>query len=207
MKGSILCFVILLVMCNRSQGAADPSDRSTYCNIKSKVMSYGDTTKNWMVKHTIIVKDSVVNCITGENIYVNDMLYLAADGFTFGFVFDEERCKDIISRFPISGRIVAIGSRVIAVYIITKGVEQIIYYVIRHLAEGGVYIWLVDGQVVYVGRTNSFVRRATEWAKKGRIITPVYRTPFLMEQRIYEQMLIDSYGLPFLVNKINSIRP
>ena len=172
---------------------------------KDWTIRYGGVATDWTVKHSIIVKDGIV-CYAGNKMFC-DMLYLTVDGFTFGLVLDDERCKDIIKRHPISGRIVAISSRIIVVIIISKGVEEIIYYVIRHFAKGGVYTSSLDGVVNYVGQTNNFTRRGIEWARMGRVITPVYRTPFLCERRTIEQTLINRYGLANLVNKIHSISP
>lgn len=173
---------------------------------KDWTIRYGGAATDWTVKHSIIVKNGIVYYANNETFC--DMLYLTADGFTFGLILDDERCKDIIGRHPISGRIVWISSRVVAVVIISKGVEKIVYYVIRHFATGGVYTSQgIDGAVNYVGRTNNFARRGTEWLRGGRIITPVYRTPFLCEQRALEQTLINRYGLTNLANKIHSISP
>ena len=173
---------------------------------KDWTIKYGGAATDWTIKHSIIVKDGIV--YYANNRVFCDMLYLTADGFTFGLVLDDERCKDIIKRHPVSGRIVAISSRIIAVVIVSKGVEKIIYYVIRHFATGGVYTSQgIDGVVNYVGQTNNFTRRTAEWARMGRIITPVYRTPFLCERRVVEQTLINRYGLANLANKIHSISP
>ena len=186
------------------------------CVTKNKTIGYFNTTKNWTiryggvatnwtVKHSIIVKNSVVCYASSEEFY--DMLYLAADGFTFGFVFDDEHCKDIIRKHPISGRIVAISSRVVAVVIVSKAVTKITYYIIRSFANGGVYTSSLNGAVNYVGQTNNFTRRAAEWAKEGRTITPVFRSPFLCERRVVEETLINRYGITNLVNKIHSTNP
>ena len=93
------------------------------------------------------------------------------------------------------------------IVIVSKGVEKIIYYVIRHFAVGGVYTSSSNGIVNYVGQTNNFTRRAAEWAKEGRIITPVFRSPFLCERRIVEETLINRHGITNLINKIHSISP
>ena len=173
---------------------------------KDWTIRYGGVATDWTVKHSIIVKDGIV-CYASNEVFC-DMLYLTVDGFTFGLVLDDERCKDIIRRHPVSGRIVAIGSRIIVVIIISKGVEKIVYYVIRHFAAGGVYTSQgINGAVNYVGQTNNFTRRGVEWARVGRVITPVYKTPFLCERRAVEQMLINRYGLANLANKIHSISP
>lgn len=234
MKKLILCLAILFMMCTRSQGAVNPVNGSVYHNIKSRVIGCGDTTKDWTVKYayitknktveyfniakdrtiryggiatdwTVKVKDDVVCCLDNE--VFRDMLYLTADGFTFGFLLDKERCRDIIRRHPISGRIVWISSRIVVVIIVSKAVEEITYYIIRSFANGGVYTSSSNGVVNYVGQTNNFTRRAAEWAKEGRIITPVYRSPFLCERRIVEETLINRYGITNLVNKIHSISP
>lgn len=177
-----------------------------FSTTKNWTIKYGGVATNWTIKHTIIAKDGVVNYVTGEEF--SDMLYLTADGFTFGFVLDDERCKDIIRRHPISGRIVWVSSRVVAVIIITKVATEIVYYVVRHFAAGGVYTSQgVDGVVNYVGQTNNFTRRGIEWARVGRVITPVYRSPFLCERRIVEETLINRYGIMNLANKIHSISP
>lgn len=172
---------------------------------KDWTIRYGKVATNWTVKHSTIAKDGVVCFISNEEF--RDMLYLAGDGFTFGFVLDDERCKDIIKRHPISGRIVAISSRVIAVVIVSVAATKITYYVIRTFANGGVYTSSSNGIVNYVGQTNNFVRRAAEWAKEGRIITPVFRSPFLCERRVVEETLINRYGITNLINKIHSISP
>ena len=177
-----------------------------YFNItKDWTIRYGGVATDWTVKHSIIVKDDVVCYVSSEEFY--DMLYLAADGFTFGFVFDDERCKDIIRRHPISGRIVAVSSRVIAVIIVSKVAIKITYYIIRSFADGGVYTSSLNGVVNYIGQTNNFTRRTAEWAKEGRIITPVFRSPFLCERRVVEEILINRYGIANLANKIHSISP
>lgn len=187
------------------------------CSVYSRVRGCGNTTKDWAikyggitidwtVKHSITVKDGVVCYVSSKEFY--DMLYLAGDGFTFGMIFDNERCTDIIKQHPIVGRIVAISSRIIAVVIVSKGVEKIIYYVVRHLAAGGVYTSQgIDGVVNYVGQTKDFTRRGIEWARVGRIITPVFRSPFLCERRVVEETLINHYGIINLANKIHSISP
>lgn len=241
MKKLILYLAILFMMCDHSWGATDPADCSIYYNIKSKVIGYGDTTKDWTVKYasvtknktvkyfgitkdwtirysgvatnwinynSIKVKDGIVCFVSNEEFEVfYDMLYLAADSFTFGFVLDDERCKEIIKRHPISGRIVRISSRVVVIVIVSIVAKQTIYYLIRHFADGGVYVAPSNGIVNYVGQTNNFARRTVEWAKEGRIITPVFRSPFLCERRAVEQTLINRYRITNLVNKINSISP
>jgi len=208
--------LVVLIVIGVLLGVGELANGSVYYNIKSKVIEYRDTTKDWTikyggiatdwtVKHSIIVKDGIVYYANNE--ILCDMLYLAGDGFTFGLVLDNERCKDIIRRHPVSGRIIAISSRVIAVYIVSRVATEITYYVIRSFARGGVYVEKINGIVNYVGRTNNFTRRGVEWAKEGRIITPVYRTPFLCEQRAFEQTLINRFGITNLANKINSISP
>lgn len=227
-----------LIVAGMLIGVPNPANSSVYYKVKSKVIGYGNTTKNltvkyacitknktvryfnttkgwtiryggvatgWTVKHTVKAKDCVVCYVSSEEFY--DMLYLAADGFTFGFIFDDERCKDIIKRHPISGRIVRISSKVVAVVIVTVAARQTIYYLIRHFAGGGVYTCSSNGVVNYVGQTNNFTRRAAEWAKEGRIITPVFRSPFLCERRVVEETLINRYGITNLINKIHSISP
>lgn len=230
MKKLILCLAMLFIMCTRSWGAVNPAN----CSIYSKVIGCGDATKDWAIKYacvtknktvkcfnitkdwtikyggvatdwTVKVKDDVVCYVSSEEF--SDMLYLAADGFTFGFVLNDERCKDIIRRYPISGRVVWVSSRVVAVIIITKVTIEIVYYVVRHFAAGGVYTSSSNGIVNYVGQTNNFTRRAAEWAKEGRIITPVFRSPFLYERRVVEETLINRYGIANLINKIHSISP
>ncbi len=205
----LLVFLFMMGMLNSAKG-------SVYHNAKTKIIGCGNTTKDWTIRHvsiakdwtikyTYVAKDGVVNYVTSEEF--SDMIYLVGDGLTLGFVFNEERCEDIIERHPISGRIVSITSRVVVVVIISKVATTIVYYVIRRFAAGGVYVSYKDGVVNYVGRTNNFIRRATEWALKGRVISPVFRSPFLKEQRIYEQLLIDQYGIKTLINKIHSIAP
>lgn len=175
---------------------------------KNKTVEYFNISKDWTIwtiKHSITVKDGVICYVSSKEFY--DMLYLAGDGFTFGMIFDDDRCTDILIQYPVVGRIVAISSRIIAVVIVSYGVEKIIYYVIRHFAAGGVYTSQgIDGVVNYVGQTNNFTRRGVEWARVGRVIIPVYKTPFLCERRAVEQMLINRYGITNLVNKIHSIR-
>lgn len=238
MKKLILCLVILFTTCARSWGAADSTDCSVYCNIKSRVIGCRGTTKNWAikyvgvtknktveyfnttknwttkyggvatdwtVKHTIIARNSVVYYISSEEFY--DMLYLTADGFTFGLVLDDERCKDIIRKHPISGRIVAISSRVVAVVIVSKAATKITYYIIRSFANGGVYTSSLNGVVNYVGQTKNFPRRAAEWAREGRIIKLVFRSSSRKARRVVEERLINHYGIINLANKIHSISP
>lgn len=166
---------------------------------------YGRVATDWTVKHTIIVKNSVVYYLSSEEFY--NMLYLVGDGFTFGFVFDDERCKDIIRTNPISGRIVTVSSRVIAIVIVSKAVTKLTYYIIRSFAKGGVYVEKIDGLVNYVGQTNNFARRAAEWAREGRIIKLVFKSSSRKARRVVEERLIDHYGILNLANKIHSIGP
>ena len=153
-KKLTLYLAILFMICTRSWGIVNPAN----CSVYSRVRRCGSTTKNWTIKYARITGNKTVECfnvskdwtvkyggvatdwtVKAKNDVVcyvsseefSDMLYLAADGFTFGFILDDERCKDIIRKHPISGRIVWVSSRVVAVIIITKVATEIVYYIIQ----------------------------------------------------------------------------
>ena len=84
--------------------------------------------------------------------------------------------------------------------------------VAKNLDEGDNYVYIArgsDGIIEYVGITNDFVRRKTEWAAKGRQIELYIDSLDRNSVRIVEQTVIETFGMAKnggrLTNKINSI--
>ena len=84
----------------------------------------------------------------------------------------------------------------------------------KNLDSGDNYVYIArgtDGIIEYVGITNDFARRETEWAAKGRKIQPYIKGLDRKSARIVEQTVIETFGMAKnggrLSNKINSISP
>ena len=82
----------------------------------------------------------------------------------------------------------------------------------KNLDEGDNFVYIArgsDGIIEYVGITNDFVRRKTEWAAKGRQIEHYIDGLDRNSARIVEQTVIETFGMSKnggrLTNKINSI--
>ena len=82
----------------------------------------------------------------------------------------------------------------------------------KNLDEGDHFVYIAkgsDGIIEYVGITNDFVRRKTEWAAKGRQIELYIDSLDRNSVRIVEQTVIETFGMAknggCLNNIINSI--
>ena len=82
----------------------------------------------------------------------------------------------------------------------------------KKLHGGDNYVYIsrgADGIIDYVGITNDFVRRKTEWSTKGRKIVHYMDGLDRKSARVVEQTIIETFGMSKnggrLTNKINSI--